>query len=81
MKFQKILLVTGTDIKTRKDGTPYHIIHILMDNGQTCSLAYKGDLVIFNKLKYMEHYVLDFEITFSQYGTRVECINLSSYEE
>ena len=80
MKFQKILMITGTDVKQKKDGSPYYIIHVLMENGQTCSLVYKGDLKDFTRVENMKNYVLDFEISFSQYGTRVECLNLESHE-
>lgn len=80
MKFQKILIITGKDVRQKKDGSPYYVVHILMDNGQTCSLAYKGDVNIFNKLNTMKQYVIDFEISFSQYGTRVDCLNIQGYE-
>lgn len=75
MKFQKCLIITGTDIRTKKDGSPYYLLHILMDNGQTCSLAYKGDVMEFNKIEYMKKYLMDFNITFSQYGTRIEVLS------
>lgn len=78
MKFQKYLIVTGTDVKQKKDGSPYYLLHILMDNGQTCSLAYKGDVLEFNKIEYMKKYLIDFQITFSQYGTRVDVLTVKS---
>ena len=78
MKFQKYLIITGTDIRTKRDGSPYYLLHILMDNGQTCSLPYKGDIMEFNKIDYMKKYLIDFEISFSQYGTRIDVLTVKS---
>ena len=50
MKFQKYLIITGTDVRTKKDGSPYYLLHILMDNGQTCTLPYKGNVINFIKI-------------------------------
>lgn len=77
MKFQKILMITGTNVRQKKDGSPYYMVHILMENGQTCSLMYKGNVDIFNSLKPMEKYLIDFDIVFSNYGTRVEVLNIA----
>ena len=78
MKFQKYLIVTATDIKQKKDGSPYYILHILMDNGQTCSLPYKGDILEFNKIEYMKKYLINFEVSFSQYGIRIDVLKVQN---
>ena len=77
MKFRKSVILTGKEIKERKDGSPYYMVHVLMDNGQTCTLMFKGKMEDFNKLKPMEQYVFDFEYIVSKYGQRLDVVGVA----
>ena len=46
MKFTKKVMLTGKELREKKDGSPYFLLHLLMDNGQTCTLMYIFPLVL-----------------------------------
>lgn len=78
MKFTKDLIITGSQEHTRKDGSTYHVIHVLMENGQTCSLMYKGDLSKLSDIKLMKNHRLDCEVSINKYGTRLDILDIAS---
>lgn len=78
MRFSKNVILTGKEIKEKKDGSPYYIVHLLMDNGQTCTLMYRDNLESFNVLKPMEKYTFDFEFSVSKYGQRLDVLGVSN---
>lgn len=77
MNFTKELMITATEIKEKKDGTPYYVLHILMENGQTCSLMYKGDLNDFLEIQKMSVHSIDFEVIINKYGTRLDVLKVA----
>ena len=77
MLFSKQVIVTGVDTKQKKDGSPYYVVHVLMDNGQTCSCNYKGDIATFNQLTPLDKYFVNFEYVTSQYGSRLDILGIS----
>lgn len=76
MNFTKELMITGFETKTRKDNTTYQIVHVLMDNGQTCSLMYKGEYPLAN-IKVMDKYQIDFNVVIDKYGTRIDIADIA----
>ncbi|KKY02964.1 hypothetical protein VN21_00335 [Paraclostridium benzoelyticum] len=77
MLFTKEVILTGTDVKEKKDKTPYYVIHALMDNGQTCTCSYKGDIPTFNSIKSLEKYFVNFEFVTNQYGSRLDILGIA----
>lgn len=80
MKFSKELIITGIEKRIKKDSTPYYLIHVLMDNAQTCSLMYKGVVENLQNIKTLQKYKIDFDVLINKYGTRidVECIHVGA---
>ena len=76
MKFTKKVMLTGKEVREKKDGSPYFLLHLLMDNGQTCTLMYRDNLEGFNALKPMEKYTFDFEFVVSKYGQRLDVLGV-----
>lgn len=76
MIFEKKLIVTGKEVKTKKDGSPFHILHLLMDNGQTCTCTFKGQVDQFLSIQKMGTYNLQLEYVVSQYGNRLDVLGV-----
>lgn len=70
MRFNKLLIITGMETRRKQDGTAYQMLHILMDNGQTCSLIYKGEDSL-PEIKIMEKYNIEFVVVINKYGTMI----------
>ena len=67
LQFEKKLVITGAEQRVRKDNTAYTLVHILLDNGTTCSCVYKGDINKIMSLKPLEKYPIQFELSVGQY--------------
>lgn len=74
MKFNKELIITGVERKIKKDNSEYYIVHVLMENGQTCSLMYKGNVSDLQNIQSMQKHYLELEVSINKYGTRVDVL-------
>ena len=67
LEFEKELIITGAEQRTRKDGTVYTLIHVMGETGQTFSCVYKGEINKVMSLQKMEKYKINFELFLGQY--------------
>jgi hypothetical protein len=67
IQFEKELMITGAEQRTRKDDSTYILVHCLGENGQTFSCVFKGDANKVMQLKKMSTYQIDFELSLGKF--------------
>ena len=67
LKFNKKMIVTGAEQRTKKDGSNYVLVHVLGGNGQTFACMYKGDVNKIMTLEKMKEYNISFNVNVGQY--------------
>ena len=67
IEFNKIMMITGAEQRTKKDGSTYILVHVLSDSGVTVSCMYKGDPNKIMGLEKMTRYDVSFTVNCGQY--------------
>lgn len=67
LEFNKKMIVTGAEQRTKKDGSTYVLVHVLGSNGQTFASIYKGDVNKIMTLEKMKEYNISFVANVGQY--------------
>lgn len=72
------MLVTNIEMKQTKDRVPYAAVGLLsMDDGQKFDVSIR-DEKIYNTLQQMNIYEMGLQLSNSQYGLRLQVVQLSS---
>lgn len=67
LEFNKKMIITGAEQRTKKDNSTYVLVHVLGTNGQTFACMYRGDVNKIMTLEKMKEYNIAFSVSVGQY--------------
>lgn len=67
MNFNKKVIITGLDYRTKADNTSYVLLHVLTESGQTIACMYRGDNSKLSRIEKLKEYDVEFVVNVGKY--------------